>query len=224
MRGIDEGFASPRSAREELRLQISSMMTGDRLRIGHDPPRHAAYVGSRIRVLRDDPTEIYRASQDARVMSDYLLDRTRHTGPHRETEAAPGRERPVPQHRRGPRGAPGRSRRRSPGSGAAAAASPGWNGTGTSLRPCRGISWSASPPCPRSAGIHSPCGPAGRPGAGPTTRERTEDEERCYWVEPDLCLVCAMRDALEVVAFALDELQADPGGLEALSHARDSTA
>ena len=46
MQGIEEGFASPHYAREELRAEISSMMTGDWLRIGHDPSRHAAYVGS----------------------------------------------------------------------------------------------------------------------------------------------------------------------------------
>ena len=38
------------------------MMTGDRLQLGHDPSRHAAYVGSWIQALRDDPREIYRAS------------------------------------------------------------------------------------------------------------------------------------------------------------------
>ena len=82
MQGIEEGFASPRSAREELRFEISSTMTRDRLRIGHDPPRHATYAGSLIRAVRDDPREIYCESQDAWVMSDFLLDRTRGKGPH----------------------------------------------------------------------------------------------------------------------------------------------
>ena len=31
------------------------MMTGGRLQLGHDPSRHAAYVGSWIQALRDDP-------------------------------------------------------------------------------------------------------------------------------------------------------------------------
>ena len=88
MQGIEEGFASSHYAREELRAEISSMMTGDRLRIGHDPTRHAAYVGSWIQALRDDPREIYRASQDAQVMSDYVLDRSREKGPQHDTEAA----------------------------------------------------------------------------------------------------------------------------------------
>ncbi len=76
-KGIEDGFASPQYAREELRAEISSMITGDRLNLGHDPSRHAAYVGSWIQALRDDPREIYRASKDAQDMSDYLLDRGR---------------------------------------------------------------------------------------------------------------------------------------------------
>ena len=92
MQGLEEGFASPHYAREELRAEISSMMTGDRLRIGHDPSRHAAYVGSWIEALKDDPREIYRASQDAQLMSDYVLDRTREKGPKREAEPAVGRD------------------------------------------------------------------------------------------------------------------------------------
>ena len=93
MKGIEEGFASPHYAREELRAEISSIMTGDRLRLGHDPSRHAAYVGSWIQALRDEPREIYRASQDAQVMSDWVLDRSRKRGPERESEALAGRER-----------------------------------------------------------------------------------------------------------------------------------
>ncbi len=92
-RGIEEGFASPHYAREELRAEISSMMTGDRLLIGHDPTRHAAYVGSWIQALRDDPREIYRASQDAQVMSDYVLGRVREKPPERESEPVEERER-----------------------------------------------------------------------------------------------------------------------------------
>jgi len=39
---IEVGFVSSHYAREG----ISSMMTGDRIRLGHDPLRHSAYVGS----------------------------------------------------------------------------------------------------------------------------------------------------------------------------------
>jgi len=97
IQGIEEGFASPHYAREELRAEISSMMTGDRLRIGHDPSPRAAYVGSWIQALRDDPREIYRATQDAQVMSDYVLDRTREKSADRDPEAEAGRERLAPE-------------------------------------------------------------------------------------------------------------------------------
>ena len=76
-KGIEDGFGSRDYAREELRAEISSMITGDRLQIGHDPTRHAAYVGSWIQALKEDPREIYRASRDAQDMSDYLLERSR---------------------------------------------------------------------------------------------------------------------------------------------------
>ena len=56
VQGIEEGFASPHYAREEL-----------------------------------------RAAQDAQVMSDYVLDRTREQVPDREAEAPTGRERPALQ-------------------------------------------------------------------------------------------------------------------------------
>ena len=75
--GTRDGFGSKPYAREELRAEISSMITGDRLQLGHDPGRHASYVANWIQALRDDPREIYRASKDAQGISDYLLDRER---------------------------------------------------------------------------------------------------------------------------------------------------
>ena len=70
MKGIENGFASPHYPRDELRAEIRSIMTGDRLGLGHDPSRQAAYVGSWIQAFRDDPHVIYRTSQDAQVGSD----------------------------------------------------------------------------------------------------------------------------------------------------------
>ena len=69
------------------------MITGDRLQLGHDPSRHAAYVGYWVQALKDDPREIYRASQEAQVMSDYVLDRARQKVTEREHEAGERRER-----------------------------------------------------------------------------------------------------------------------------------
>ena len=93
IRGIRDGTSSPDYAREELRAEISSMMTGDRLRLGHDPSRSAAYVDFWIQTLKDDPREIYRASQDAQVMSDYVLGRAREQVAERESERAEQRAR-----------------------------------------------------------------------------------------------------------------------------------
>ena len=73
--GIAAGFGSPEYAREELRAEISAMMTGERVGVGHDPQRGAAYVENWVAVLEKDPHEIHRASRDAQRMSNYLIDR-----------------------------------------------------------------------------------------------------------------------------------------------------
>ena len=75
--GIEKGFGSPEYAREELRAEISAMMTGERVGVGHDPQRGAAYVENWVKVLEEDPREIHRAAGDAQRMSDYLIDRAR---------------------------------------------------------------------------------------------------------------------------------------------------
>ncbi|MDE0100847.1 MAG: zincin-like metallopeptidase domain-containing protein [Bryobacterales bacterium] len=77
LQGMRQGPRSSAYAREELRAEISSMITGDRLSLGHDPKRSANYVGAWVTRLRKDPLEVYRASRDAQHMSDFLLDRAR---------------------------------------------------------------------------------------------------------------------------------------------------
>ena len=73
--GLDKGFGSPEYAREELRAEIGAMMTGERIGVGHDPQRGAAYVENWVAVLEKDPHEIHRAARDAQKMSDHLMDR-----------------------------------------------------------------------------------------------------------------------------------------------------
>ncbi len=46
------------------------MMTGERVGVGHDPSRGAAYVESWVAVLKEDPREIRRAAVDAQKISD----------------------------------------------------------------------------------------------------------------------------------------------------------
>jgi putative DNA primase/helicase len=72
-RDLSHPFGSEGYAREELRAEISSMLVGDALGIGHDPGQHAAYVGSWIKVLQDDPMELFRAAADAEKIHDYVL-------------------------------------------------------------------------------------------------------------------------------------------------------
>ena len=86
--GIVEGPDSKQYAREELRAEISSMMTGDQLNLGHDPSRNASYVNHWIKALRDDSREIYRASRDAQDISDYLIEPERNRVGEREAKMA----------------------------------------------------------------------------------------------------------------------------------------
>ena len=66
-------FGSEEYAKEELRAEIASMMIGDDLGIGYDPGQHAAYVGSWIKVLKEDPMELYRAAADAEKITKFVL-------------------------------------------------------------------------------------------------------------------------------------------------------
>lgn len=66
-------FGSEDYAKEELRAEISSMILGEQLGIGHDPEQHAAYVDSWISVLEDDYNEIFRASAEAEKISEYIM-------------------------------------------------------------------------------------------------------------------------------------------------------
>lgn len=71
-------FGDPNYAKEELRAEIASYILSHELGIHHNPAadeRHAAYVGSWLKALRNDPDEISRAARDAEMVCDYLYDR-----------------------------------------------------------------------------------------------------------------------------------------------------
>ena len=74
---ISAGFGSQSYAKEELRAEISSMMTNTELGIGHDSRHGSAYVKSWVEVLKERPKEIVEAAADAQAMSAYMLDRER---------------------------------------------------------------------------------------------------------------------------------------------------
>ena len=66
-------FGSVEYAREELRAEMSAMMTGERVGVGHDGSRGAAYVTGWLEALEQDAKEVYKAAADAQNISDYLL-------------------------------------------------------------------------------------------------------------------------------------------------------
>jgi putative DNA primase/helicase len=71
-RDLAHPFGSEGYAREELRAEIASLIVGTEIGIGHDPSRHAAYVGSWIKALENDPQEIFRAAADAEKIAAML--------------------------------------------------------------------------------------------------------------------------------------------------------
>jgi len=71
-RDLAHPFGSEGYAREELRAELASYMLGSELGIGHDPGQHTAYIQSWIKILKDDPQEILRASRDAQKIMDYI--------------------------------------------------------------------------------------------------------------------------------------------------------
>lgn len=73
-RDILHPFGSAEYAYEELCAEIGSMMLGDELALGHDPGQHAAYVGSWIKVIRDDALAIFRASNAAEKIRSFVLE------------------------------------------------------------------------------------------------------------------------------------------------------
>ncbi|MBR4876106.1 MAG: hypothetical protein IKU14_00135, partial [Rhodocyclaceae bacterium] len=72
-RPIHNPFGSVEYAREEMRAEIASMILGDEFGLGHDPANHAAYVGHWIKILKDDPSELYRACADAEKIFHYVM-------------------------------------------------------------------------------------------------------------------------------------------------------
>ena len=72
-RDLIHPFGSEGYAKEELRAEITSMILGDELGIGHDPGQHASYIESWIKVLKDDPLELFRAAAEAEKMQQFII-------------------------------------------------------------------------------------------------------------------------------------------------------
>ena len=71
--GIVERFYSKQYPREELRIDISSIMTRDWLDLGRDPLRSAYYVGHWVKAPREGSHEIHCAARDVQDISDFSM-------------------------------------------------------------------------------------------------------------------------------------------------------
>ena len=72
-RKMEGRFGSEEYAHEELRAEIASLMMGSELQIGHNFGQHAAYVNSWVKILKDEPYELFRASADAQKIFDFIM-------------------------------------------------------------------------------------------------------------------------------------------------------
>lgn len=84
-RDLAHPFGSEGYAKEELRAEISSLMIARELGVGHDPEQHASYVGSWLKVIENDPAEVYRAAKDADAITNYVME-FEHSKEHEVTE------------------------------------------------------------------------------------------------------------------------------------------
>ena len=73
-RDMQHPYGSEGYAREELRAEIASLMLGQEIGLGHGIENHAAYVGSWIKALKEDPHEIFSAASDAEKIMNYVLE------------------------------------------------------------------------------------------------------------------------------------------------------
>ena len=73
------------------------MMTGERVGVGHDPSRGAAYVEGWVAALEEDPREIRRAAADAQKISDFVLARSRARAAEREPTPVAATRAPAPR-------------------------------------------------------------------------------------------------------------------------------
>lgn len=78
-RNLTGFFGSKEYAKEELRAEIASAFTAQELGLSSSGmehiDNHKAYIQSWISVLEDNPSELFKAIQDAEKISDYLIER-----------------------------------------------------------------------------------------------------------------------------------------------------
>jgi antirestriction protein ArdC len=92
-RQLGNGFGSEEYAKEELRAEISSSFLMQEFKLEYDDKHienHIAYIQSWIKVLENDPNELFRAIQDANKIVEYVEEKgeiTKYNEPVLETVA-----------------------------------------------------------------------------------------------------------------------------------------
>ena len=91
----EAGPVSPAGDRENLRADISALLTNTRLGLGHSSP-HVGWTESSAKIISEDPTEFHAAARDAQKMSDYLIapirERQQDRGERTQDAAVPGQQ------------------------------------------------------------------------------------------------------------------------------------
>jgi antirestriction protein ArdC len=72
-RDLSARFGSSAYAREELRVEISSVLVGDAISLPSDIPNHASYLSSWLEILKSDKREIFHAAAAAQRIADFIL-------------------------------------------------------------------------------------------------------------------------------------------------------
>lgn len=72
-RPMEGKFGSLDYAREEMRAAIAAILIGGELKIGHNFGQQAAYMNNFVKILKDEPFEITKASRDAQKIANLLL-------------------------------------------------------------------------------------------------------------------------------------------------------
>ena len=70
---MDGKLGSLDYAHEEMRAAIAGILIGGELKIGHNFGQQAAYMNNFVKILKDQPFEIAKASRDAQKISGLLL-------------------------------------------------------------------------------------------------------------------------------------------------------
>jgi len=70
----DKGpFGTEKYAEEELRAEMASYLVSTELGLGHYPERHANYVESWMKAIRDDNNALFRAASEAQTITEWVL-------------------------------------------------------------------------------------------------------------------------------------------------------